>query len=129
MEKKPKKITNLIPIIILAIVFFILYPVINQEISSGWVRSELYFHIFLNIVFLLSFSIYLYFSIRSQHWTQKYMISFSILSSIGFYYYVSLSYDPAFPTLAALSIITAIYIIPALIFIQLIGFIIKKKKP
>lgn len=119
--------TSLLPaIIIFVIAPIILFPVVIREFNSMWEKSEFYFFTFLQILFFLVLSVYTYFNIKNNHWTQKYLINAGILIAIGFYYYESLFYGFDIPTLVVLSIITIIFIIPALLILQLIATLIKK---
>ena len=113
-------------IILFIIAPIILIPAIKQELNSGWVRSEFYFTAFLQILFFVAISVYAYFNCKNNHWTQKYLLNAGLLGALGFYYYASLSYDPAFPTLAALGIVTIIFIIPGILILQLVAVLIKK---
>jgi hypothetical protein len=127
MKTTSEKIAFIFPaIIIFVIAPIILFPVIKQELDSGWARNEFYIAVFLQILFFLALSVYAFFNLKNNHWTQKYLMNSVILIGIGFYYYASLSYDSAFPTLAGLVLITIIYIIPALLILQLISILIKK---
>lgn len=121
-----KSYTVLPAIITFIIASIILFSAIRHDSGSSWVRSEFYITIISHILFFLALSSYVYFNLQSKHWGQRYLGNAGVLTSIGFYFYSSLFYDPSFPTLGILSLITIIYIIPSLLINQLAITLIKK---
>ena len=94
-----------------------------QELQNNtlWIKSELYLSVIISIIFIVIFSGLLHRYLNSKDKVLKYTMSSTLVVSLVFYFYVSLSYDYAFPNLVALNIITVLYLIPGLLLVR--GFV------
>lgn len=128
MLQKMIKTSILLPILFLVVGWIIVGYESYQSLvlETGWVRSEFYFTSLLNFVFIFTLTTILHFCLRSKSLVQRYLMSIGIVSSLIFYWYASLSYDPAFPTLAALLLVSILFIIPSLLLLKLVTFLIEK---
>ena len=128
----PKNFFNrfwkIILIILLALVWSAsLIPNIYNELSSWWwVRSELYFTAFTQILFFIGLYFYLMMNMMSHHWQRRYLLNIFVLSFLMFYIYWSTFYDPAFPTLAALMIYSIVFMLIIFILDLVMTFILPK---
>jgi amino acid transporter len=118
--------------IVSTIIFFILGSSIvlvaffQESQSASWARSEMYFSVILNILFLVVLSGTFYKYLNDKDKVLKYVMSIALTASLTFYCYASLSYDSAFPTLAALNVITVLYLIPGLLLVRTSVAMIRK---
>ncbi len=127
MKIQPKFFPLFLPASFLAVAVSIIFSEVVYELATGgWVRNELYGATLFNLVVFISLAVDLHRTLKSEKWLQKYVMSAGILVSLIFYYWASLSNDPAFPTLAGLALFTLFRIAPALVMLKLLLFLMSK---
>lgn len=104
----------------------ILFPMIEKELYTGWVRTEFYTVLTINVLFCAALSFYLYKNILSRHWTQRYLVNTGIVVSLILYYIGSHSNETSIPVLGGVTLMIILYIIPGLVVVQSIAFLINR---
>lgn len=110
MDKPIPHKTLALAIILVLVCISALIPNILRESTTGWLRSELYFTIFTQILLFVGIFFYVRRNIFSPHWQRKYLLNIFVGCFLLFYTYGSTFYDASFPTLGALFIYSMVFI-------------------
>lgn len=122
-----KKLTAwLLPFLFFVASLVVLYPAVQQDFHSSWVRWEFYSTAALMVGFCLLLALYLYSNLQQAHWTQRYLLSAGVILPLPFYYYVGLTSGHDIPLVFGFLLVSILYVMPLLALLHGVAFLIRK---